>query len=249
CQSVAAETSTRLFVWAQSIHTNERVPGSGLLVKPYDRTLELSCSAAANESTAEFDWDKDGERLNASDRVALSEDTSTVTVKNPEQEDAGNYSCTKRGSAETTNIEVTCLINSKLSAPEPSYWMAGEGARLVAKTTGVPRPSVSWLKDGKLIREDGKRVVFEDVHNVSHAALVVSDAVYDDRGLYTCFASNGPDSDSEDVMVRVRSRYAPLVPFAGIVIQLIVLLVIIYVTETRRIRKEAEKEAAAEERR
>lgn len=38
-------------------------------------------------------------------------------------------------------------------------------------------------------------------------------------------------------------------PFVGIVIQVVVLLTIIYVTETRRIRKEAEREAAAEQRR
>ncbi|XP_040077632.1 hemicentin-2 [Ixodes scapularis] len=253
CRSVATETSTRLFVWAQSIHTNERFPGSGLLVKPYDDTLELSCSPAANESSADFDWDKDGARLNASQGVTVSDDTTSLTIRHPTQANAGNYSCKKRGTTETATIEVrykvTCVIDRELSSPEPSYWMADEGARLVAKTTGVPTPQVSWLKDGKLLREDGKRILFEDVHNTTRGGLIIRQVVDGDRGVYTCIASNGPDTDKEDVMVRVRSRYAPLVPFVGIVIQVVVLLTIIYVTETRRIRKEAEREAAAEQRR
>ncbi|KAH7965980.1 hypothetical protein HPB49_012372 [Dermacentor silvarum] len=232
----AATASTSLHVWPQGVHTNEEVPGSGMLIRPFDPQLTLSCSRPdATESG--FNWTKDGVPLTQGDRLSIT--GGTLTVKHPAESDAGVYECTLSDSNITVSIQVRykvfCYLDWEASTPEPSYWILGKPARLAVKLTGWPPARIVWLRDG-VVLSTSDRFRLEAHNNVSKGALVVEDAVADDRGNYSCLASNGFDADRFDVMVRVRSRYSFVIPLSGIGIEICLLLAIIMLSELRRRR-------------
>ena len=64
-------------------------------------------------------------------------------------------------------------------------------------TSGVPRPTVTWTKDGRILRDDGRYTVQTD------GALVIDEANEEDSARYTCNADsvNGQDSASSKVQI------------------------------------------------
>ncbi|KAH6939444.1 hypothetical protein HPB50_018288 [Hyalomma asiaticum] len=241
-RTVATTSSTSLHVWPHGVHTNEELPGTGMLISPYDGLLTLSCSRP-EDSGSLFDWSKDGVSVTPGDRVSIN--GGTLTVKEPKENDAGVYECRLRNSNITVSIQVRykvyCSLDWKASVPEPSYWIFGEKARLSVHLVGWPPARIVWLRDG-VVLSPSDRVHLESHNNVSKAALVVEGAAAEDRGNYSCLASNGFDADRLDIMVRVRSRYAFLVPLTGIGMEIFVLLAIIAASELRKRRLRARHE-------
>ncbi|XP_054932245.1 protein sax-3-like [Dermacentor andersoni] len=242
----AAAASTSLHVWPHGVHTNEELPGAGMLIRPFDAQLTLSCWLPDAVESA-FNWSKDGVPLTNGDRVSTT--GGTLTVKHPGESDAGVYECTLSDSNIKVSIQVRykvfCYLDWEASVPEPSYWIFGKPARLAVQLTGWPPARIVWLRDG-VVLSPSDRVHLEAHNNVSKAVLVVEDAVTADRGNYSCLASNGFDADRFDVMVRVRSRYAFMIPLSGIGIEVCLLVSIIACSELRR-RRSRERHRRARE--
>ncbi|XP_075535601.1 neuroplastin-like isoform X2 [Dermacentor variabilis] len=242
----AAAATTSLHVWPHGVHTNEELPGAGKLIRPFDAQLTLSCWLPDAVESA-FNWSKDGVPLTKGDRVSTT--GGTLIVKHPGQSDAGVYECKHSDSNITVSIQVRykvfCYLDWEASAPEPSHWISGKPARLAVQLTGWPPARIVWLRDG-VVLSPSDRVHLEAHNNVSKAVLVVEDAVADDRGNYSCLASNGFDADRFDVMVRVRSRYAFVIPLSGIGIEIFLLLAIIALSELRKRRSRGRHRRALE---
>merc|ERR1719458_983604 len=80
------------------------------------------------------------------------------------------------------------------------------------------------------------------------SVLKIEDARYEDRAIYQCEASNDMnDVSSMQIIVRVKDKYAALYPFVGIVAEVIVLCLIIFICEKRRASKEAVEDEEEEE--
>lgn len=64
-------------------------------------------------------------------------------------------------------------------------------------TSGVPRPTVTWTKDGRILRDDGRYTIQID------GSLVIDEASVEDSARYTCNADsiNGQDSASSTVQI------------------------------------------------
>lgn len=64
-------------------------------------------------------------------------------------------------------------------------------------TIGVPRPTIMWTKDGRILRDDGRYTIQVD------GSLVIDDAKLQDSARYTCNADsiNGQDSASSTVQI------------------------------------------------
>ena len=64
-------------------------------------------------------------------------------------------------------------------------------------TSGVPRPTVTWTKDGRILRDDGRYTIQMD------GSLVIDEANVEDSARYTCNADsvNGQDSASSAVQI------------------------------------------------
>ncbi|XP_064483352.1 hemicentin-2-like [Ornithodoros turicata] len=229
CPESAVEVSTMLFV--ESIITNEAAPGAGLRIEPDDEQLVMSCNQTANFTG--FVWWKGHTLLEPNSRVIITDDSTTVLINSPMAKDADNYTCSSRTSNDSAVIQVRYKVYCELDldeSTEPSYWIEGSQAKLAVVTTGVPQPSIVWFKDNVSLNE-GERVRLVDHQNLSNGMILVHSVVKADRGIYTCHASNGEDEDRMNVKVRVRNRYAAVYPFAGICVELAILLTIIFVSE------------------
>ncbi|XP_064460464.1 hemicentin-2-like [Ornithodoros turicata] len=237
CDSNAVHVSTVLYVQLQKIHTNEAQPGGGLVIYPDDPFLLISCIHTDNATV--FIWKKDGADFVASDPQTSIFANGTIRIGNPDARDAGNYTCDVNGTADSATIEVrykVTIVQEPSQTTASSAWLEGRDIRIAVKVTGVPAPTLSWQKDGKeLITDD--RHVLEDYMNVTSAILKIIKLREEDRGNYTCVASNGRDEDTLSVYVRVKGKYAALIPFLGICIEVITLCIIIYIAENRAARQ------------
>ncbi|XP_063470056.1 obscurin isoform X4 [Symphalangus syndactylus] len=84
----------------------------------------------------------------------------------------------------------------------------GKHARLSCYVTGEPKPETVWKKDGQVVTEGRRHVVYEDAQE--NFVLKILFCKQSDRGLYTCTASNLVGQTYSSVLVVVRE---PAVPF------------------------------------
>uniref|UniRef100_A0A4W2EW34 non-specific serine/threonine protein kinase n=2 Tax=Bos indicus x Bos taurus TaxID=30522 RepID=A0A4W2EW34_BOBOX len=84
----------------------------------------------------------------------------------------------------------------------------GKHARLSCFVTGEPKPEIVWKKDGQLVVEGRRHVVYEDEQE--NFVLKILFCKQSDCGLYTCTASNLVGQTYSSVLVVVRE---PTVPF------------------------------------
>ncbi|XP_063088892.1 obscurin isoform X2 [Cavia porcellus] len=84
----------------------------------------------------------------------------------------------------------------------------GKHARLSCFVTGEPKPDIVWKKDGQLVIEGRRHMVYEDAQE--NFVLKILFCKQSDRGLYTCTASNLVGQTYSSVLVVVRE---PAVPF------------------------------------
>ncbi|KAB1281548.1 Obscurin [Camelus dromedarius] len=84
----------------------------------------------------------------------------------------------------------------------------GKHARLSCYVTGEPKPETVWKKDGQLVAEGRRHVVYEDAQE--NFVLKILFCKQSDCGLYTCTASNLVGQTYSSVLVVVRE---PSVPF------------------------------------
>lgn len=80
----------------------------------------------------------------------------------------------------------------------------GKHARLSCYVTGEPKPEIVWKKDGQLVTEGRRHVVYEDAQE--NFVLKILFCKQSDRGLYTCTASNLVGQTYSSVLVVVRGE-------------------------------------------
>lgn len=80
----------------------------------------------------------------------------------------------------------------------------GKHARLSCYVTGEPKPETVWKKDGQLVVEGRRHLVYEDAQE--NFVLKILFCKQSDRGLYTCTASNLVGQTYSSVLVVVRGE-------------------------------------------
>ncbi|KAM8849467.1 obscurin isoform 3-T3 [Spinachia spinachia] len=70
----------------------------------------------------------------------------------------------------------------------------GQTVKLACKVTGVPKPSVTWYKDGRAVEADPHHIVIEDPDG--SCTLILDNMTADDSGQYMCFATSSAGNAS-----------------------------------------------------
>ncbi|XP_069047285.1 obscurin isoform X20 [Lepisosteus oculatus] len=84
----------------------------------------------------------------------------------------------------------------------------GKHAKLSCFVTGHPKPQILWMKDGIVINEGRRLLIYED--EAENFILKILYCKQDDNGLYTCTASNLAGQTYSAVLLTVRE---PMIPF------------------------------------
>ncbi|XP_033623906.1 obscurin isoform X2 [Fukomys damarensis] len=115
-------------------------------------------------------------------------------------------------------VKEICGIQQRLalsvwSAPEFEEELAdctaelGETVKLACRVTGMPKPIVSWYKDGKPVEVDPHHILIEDPDG--SCALILDTLTGVDSGQYMCFAASAAGSASTlgKILVQVPPRF------------------------------------------
>ena len=79
--------------------------------------------------------------------------------------------------------------------PQQIYEPIGSEVNLTCVANGVPQPTISWYKDGKLLP------------NKVAPFLLIPDLSLDTRGLYECVAANKLGSQNETAYVKIKGVF------------------------------------------
>ncbi|XP_075733476.1 obscurin isoform X5 [Rhipicephalus microplus] len=151
-----------------------------------------------SDSPFTTEWLKDGEKLEPSSGVALSQEpdgTVLLSIDHATPADAGKYVCVAKnpeGKAESkSTVKVAELPKFEpkiVDELKPAVFTEGEPGKLEAKVSGDPMPDVKWIKDGKELPDDNR--IRSTTSPGGDVALTIDPVKPEDAGKYDLVAAN-----------------------------------------------------------
>ncbi|XP_028301363.1 hemicentin-1 isoform X2 [Gouania willdenowi] len=151
-------------------------------------------------------WKKDDSELKVNQRVRILSGGRQLQISSAEKTDAASYTCTATSEAGTTSKEYNLQVyvrpsitRTEADADEITVTKGGD-VTLQCAAEGIPRPAVTWLKDGRPITGRHAAKVLNEGR-----LLQIKDATVSDTGRYTCIAVNvaGQADSKHDITVHV----------------------------------------------
>ncbi|KFM71227.1 Muscle M-line assembly protein unc-89, partial [Stegodyphus mimosarum] len=158
-------------------------------------------------------WSKDGSELKIDGSRIIqreeSESSYTLLIKKTTITDKGEYQCevTNKYGKDTSKgkliIKEKPKFEKKLTDVE-----ANETDDIVfnLKIEGSPKPTVSWTKDGKELKIDGKHVEVKTDESDDSLTVIIHKSTTEDSGEYTCTITNTEGSEKTTSKVVVKAE-------------------------------------------
>ncbi|XP_050717208.1 neuroplastin-like isoform X1 [Eriocheir sinensis] len=211
--------------------------------------FKLSCNMTNDDNTSfTLDWYKNDTKLESNDHLKIISANSSLVISSPKKEDAGFYRCQTRSGIPKDNPVVknfTVIYFEIRKMPKSLIITNQEQLSLECPVDGRPYPKVVWRKDSALVTElkvnDTRYSLAPNDNEVPDTKLIISKVDSSDRGNYTCNVTTHTGSFEVFTFVRVKDIYAALWPFLGIVVEVLLLGIIIFIFEKRRAKAEFEE--------
>ncbi|XP_019355735.1 hemicentin-1 isoform X2 [Alligator mississippiensis] len=164
----------------------------------------LKCDAEG-VPTPRITWRKDGAIFSGNNaRYSVLEDGS-LSIHSAHVTDIGRYLCMATNAAGTERKRIDLQVHVPPSiAPGPTNITVTVNVQttLPCETTGIPRPVISWKKNGHLLNVDQNQNTYR---LLSSGSLVIISPTVDDTAVYECAVSNeaGEDQRAVDLIVQV----------------------------------------------
>ncbi|XP_057331169.1 obscurin-like isoform X7 [Microplitis mediator] len=166
-------------------------------------TVQIQASPAP-----EVKWYKDGQILEASDRLSMTRDGDhySLIIKECRLDDIGSYSVVAKNEINQTsefwNFDVRCPPKIKKKLGEPKVIDEGDTLTLLIEVENTPEPTVVWLKDEVVIKEDQR---IQIINEGPRRGLKITGTVDIDAATYKAEVSNKDGTTVDQVGVEVRS--------------------------------------------
>ncbi|XP_042642365.1 hemicentin-2 [Tyto alba] len=162
--------------------------------------VTFSCEATGSPAPA-VTWLKDGEPLGRQGNQVPGSPRLSLVAVGPA--DAGVYSCLAANEAGEASKAFHLLVMEPprieaASHPTEMSIAVGTPLELTCVVTGVPVPTVTWEKDGRLLA--GPWLV-----SGNHSTFHVESTKVADAGLYTCLATSPAGEDSRSFYVGIQA--------------------------------------------
>ncbi|XP_073456587.1 hemicentin-2 [Aquarana catesbeiana] len=147
-------------------------------------------------------WYRGGQLLSAMPGVTFLNDGRILQIERISTSDAGEYVCVASNEAGNTELRYSLEVHVPpriVSVTELATFLVNEQVWLECNATGVPEPTLMWLKDKIPVStaRDGLRILEQG------RILTLSAAHILDSGIYTCVAVNSAGEDSHDTELQV----------------------------------------------
>ncbi|XP_020293629.1 obscurin isoform X3 [Pseudomyrmex gracilis] len=146
----------------------------------------------------EITWSKSGTELRKGEKYDMEEDKRNckykLIIKTLSLEDKGTYRVVAKNYLGEASAEAALTPHTEvptfLKGLSNTQCCDREDVELKIRATGVPKPSVTWLKDGEIVKENERYQVTTHVDGIVDSTLSVKTFSADDVGKVTCKASN-----------------------------------------------------------
>ncbi|XP_062854783.1 hemicentin-1 [Trichomycterus rosablanca] len=206
----AGSAERKFHLQVQALPVVERTELTEHLVVVRGSVVTMVCEAHGDPPPS-LTWTKDNEPLslhqnlhqNHLDLLLQDEGKTHLQLLDVQLEDAGLYSCTakNRAGTSTKTFNLTVLDPPQISGSvrNERHVVVLDGVlELECEVSGVPPPTVRWLKDGRPLQEN-RATLHRDGQ-----ILTISSAQVDDAGVYTCVASNAAGEDGRSHLIHVQ---------------------------------------------
>uniref|UniRef100_A0AC11BQX3 Hemicentin 1 n=1 Tax=Ovis aries TaxID=9940 RepID=A0AC11BQX3_SHEEP len=153
-------------------------------------SVSLECESNAVPPPV-ITWYKNGRMLTDSAPLAILADGQMLHIAKAEVSDTGQYVCRAINVAgrDDKNFHLNVYVPPSIEGPENEVTVetVSNPVTLTCDATGLPPPSIAWLKNHKPIENSGSL----EVHILSGGSkLQIARSQHSDSGNYTCIASN-----------------------------------------------------------
>ncbi|XP_024880177.1 obscurin isoform X5 [Temnothorax curvispinosus] len=143
-------------------------------------------------------WIKNGTELQKNEHYDMEEDKRNckykLIIKKLSLEDEGVYTVVAKNYLGEASAQATLTPHTEapvfLKDLSKMQCSDREDVELKIRATGIPRPSVEWLKNGETIEEDERYQVTTHVDGIVDSTLSIKTFSAKDAGTITCKASN-----------------------------------------------------------
>ncbi|CAD7667905.1 unnamed protein product [Nyctereutes procyonoides] len=166
-------------------------------------SVTLEC-LASGVPPPDISWFKGRQPVSAWKGVTVSADGRVLHIEQARFSDAGNYRCVASNVAGSTELQYGLRVNvpPRITLPPslPGPVLLNAPVRLTCNATGVPSPTLMWLKDGNPVSTAGPSglQVFP-----GGRVLTLASARASDSGSYSCVAVSAVGEDRRDVILSV----------------------------------------------
>ncbi|XP_056361302.1 LOW QUALITY PROTEIN: hemicentin-2 [Oenanthe melanoleuca] len=166
----------------------ERGAGDSELVRGVLSALVTLQCWARGSPPLHVSWQKDGLPLRLSPRVTLLSAGHVLRISQAQLSDAGRYTCivSSRAGVADRSFVLQIQVPPVLESPEGSEEQVvaeGSDVTFTCEATGSPAPSVTWLKNGEPLGQQGDQLPAGPQLNL--VAVAPADA-----GIYSCLVVN-----------------------------------------------------------
>ncbi|NWV14212.1 HMCN1 protein, partial [Ptilonorhynchus violaceus] len=163
----------------------------------------LEC-AAEGVPTPRITWRKDGAVFTGNNtRYSVLEDGS-LHIHSAQVADTGRFVCmaTNAAGTERQRIDLQVLVPPTIAPGQTNITVTvNVQTTLPCETTGIPRPAISWKKNGHLLSVDQNQNTYR---LLSSGSLVIISPTVDDTAVYECSVSNDAGEDQRAVELTVQ---------------------------------------------
>ncbi|KAK2908097.1 hemicentin-1 isoform X2 [Channa argus] len=179
-----------------SISHSEGDNNDVIVTKGGDVTLQ--CAAMGVPQPA-ITWLKDGRPITGQNSAIVLSEGKLLQIKDAKVSDTGRYTCIavnvagQADSKHDVTVHVPPSINSQVHLTENVSVVVKNPVALSCEASGIPPPTITWMKDGQPIKGSGSVLVLS-----GGRSLRLMHAVVEDAGRYTCVVSNSAGEDRKD---------------------------------------------------
>ncbi|XP_070581750.1 hemicentin-1-like isoform X2 [Ptychodera flava] len=163
----------------------------------------------SGDPTPQITWEKNSEPLLINGQIRRILDTGSLQIDSTRETDSGEYACIAYNIAgSATKIIILTVQNPPRIAKDIPLNITARvntEATLYCHASGIPRPTIVWLKNGAPVRLYG-----DDVSQREDGSLHIKSAQPVDSGVYTCMASNKAGNTTVNIDFTV--YVAPTIP-------------------------------------